>query len=135
MASNMATMTTPTRLTTELRNALSVGWNKGSRQRKWVHTSEIDEAIRTEMSEKGSLKERVERLTRTLGWPQHAVERRAKELGVTIEIGPDAHSTPGLDNVHFGVGMARKAWLEAGEILNARSADEVIAFARRRRGK
>jgi DNA polymerase (family 10) len=61
--------------------------------------------------------------------------RRAKELGVTIEIGPDAHSTPGLDNVHFGIGMARKAWLEAGEILNARSADEVIAFAKRRRGK
>ncbi len=61
--------------------------------------------------------------------------RQAKELGVTIEIGPDAHSTAGLDNVHFGVGMARKAWLEAGEILNARSADDVIAFARKRRGK
>ena len=61
--------------------------------------------------------------------------RRAKELGVTIEIGPDAHSTPGLDNVHFGVGMARKAWLEAGEILNTRSADEVVAFARLRRSK
>jgi DNA polymerase (family 10) len=61
--------------------------------------------------------------------------RRAKELGVTIEIGPDAHSTPGLDNVHFGVGMARKAWLEAGEILNTRSADEVVAFARRRSAK
>jgi DNA polymerase (family 10) len=59
--------------------------------------------------------------------------RQAKELGVTIEIGPDAHSTAGLDNVHFGVGMARKAWLEAGEILNARSADDVIAFARKRR--
>jgi DNA polymerase (family X) len=58
--------------------------------------------------------------------------RQAKELGVTIEIGPDAHSTAGLDNVHFGIGMARKAWLEAGEILNARSADDVIAFARRR---
>ncbi|HST07870.1 MAG TPA: DNA polymerase/3'-5' exonuclease PolX [Gemmatimonadaceae bacterium] len=61
--------------------------------------------------------------------------RQAKELGVTIEIGPDAHSTPGLDNVHFGIGMARKAWLEAGEILNARSAEEVLAFAARRRGK
>jgi len=61
--------------------------------------------------------------------------RRAKELGVTIEIGPDAHSTLGLDNVHFGIGMARKAWLEAGEILNARSADDVIAFARSRRRK
>ena len=59
--------------------------------------------------------------------------RRAKELGVTIEIGPDAHSVPGLDNVHFGIGLARKAWLEAGEILNTRSADDVIAFARRRR--
>ncbi|MGH7652899.1 MAG: DNA polymerase/3'-5' exonuclease PolX [Gemmatimonadaceae bacterium] len=61
--------------------------------------------------------------------------RLAKELGVTIEIGPDAHSTAGLDNVHFGIGMARKAWLEAAEILNARSADEVLAFARKRRGK
>jgi DNA polymerase (family 10) len=61
--------------------------------------------------------------------------RQAKELGVTIEIGPDAHSIAGLDNVHFGIGMARKAWLEAGEILNARSADEVIAFARKRRAR
>ena len=59
--------------------------------------------------------------------------RQAKELGVTIEIGPDAHSPAALDNVHFGVGLARKAWLEAGEILNARSADGLIAFARRRR--
>jgi DNA polymerase (family X) len=59
--------------------------------------------------------------------------RQAKELGVTIEIGPDAHSTAGLDNVHFGIGMARKAWLEAGEILNTGSAEDVLAFARKRR--
>jgi DNA polymerase (family X) len=59
--------------------------------------------------------------------------RQAKELGVTIEIGPDAHSTAGLDNVHFGIGMARKAWLEAGEILNAGVAEDVLAFARKRR--
>jgi DNA polymerase (family 10) len=59
--------------------------------------------------------------------------RQAKELGVKIEIGPDAHSTAGLDNVHFGIGMARKAWLEPGEILNTGSADDVIAFARKRR--
>ncbi|MDQ6769342.1 MAG: DNA polymerase/3'-5' exonuclease PolX [Gemmatimonadota bacterium] len=60
--------------------------------------------------------------------------RQAKELGVAIEIGPDAHSTAGLDNVHFGIGMARKAWLEADEILNAGSAKDVIAFAQKRRG-
>ncbi len=61
--------------------------------------------------------------------------RQAKELGVTIEIGPDAHSTAALDNVHFGIGMARKAWLEPGEILNARSVDDVLAFARKRRAR
>ena len=61
--------------------------------------------------------------------------RQAKELGVTIEIGPDAHSTAGLDNVHFGIGMARKAWLEPDEILNTGSAEDVLAFARKRRGK
>jgi DNA polymerase (family 10) len=59
--------------------------------------------------------------------------RRAKERGVTVEIGPDAHSIGGLDNVAIGVGIARKAWLEADDILNARSADEVIAFANARR--
>ena len=61
--------------------------------------------------------------------------RHGKELGVTIEIGPDAHSVPGLDNVHFGIGLARKAWLTADEILNTRSADEIISFARKRRAK
>jgi DNA polymerase (family 10) len=61
--------------------------------------------------------------------------RQGKELGATIGIGPDAHSTAGLDNVHFGIGMARKAWLEAGEILNTRSADDVLAFARKRRAR
>jgi DNA polymerase (family 10) len=61
--------------------------------------------------------------------------RQAKALGVMIEIGPDAHSPAALDNVHFGIGSARKAWLEAGEILNTRSADDVIAFAHKRRTK
>ena len=58
---------------------------------------------------------------------------RAKALGVAIGIGPDAHSTASLDNVTIGVGMARKAGIEAGDVLNARSVDDVIAFARARR--
>lgn len=61
--------------------------------------------------------------------------RQAKELGVTIEIGPDAHSPAAVDNVHFGIGLARKAWLEAGEILNTLGADNIIAFARKRLDK
>gem|GEM_PF-3559115 len=31
--------------------------------------------------------------------------------------------------------MARKAWLEPAEILNTGSAEDVLAFARKRRGK
>jgi DNA polymerase (family 10) len=59
--------------------------------------------------------------------------RRAKALGVAIEIGPDAHSVAGLDNVAIGVGIARKGWLAADDILNARSAEDVVAFADARR--
>lgn len=58
---------------------------------------------------------------------------RARELGVTIEIGPDAHSRAGLQWTDLGVMMARKGWIEPRHVLNARDADEVIAFARRRR--
>ncbi|MGH7618073.1 MAG: DNA polymerase/3'-5' exonuclease PolX, partial [Gemmatimonadaceae bacterium] len=58
--------------------------------------------------------------------------RRAAALGVTIEIGPDAHSVNALDNVGLGVGLARKAWVTQAGVLNARSADDVLSFARRR---
>ncbi|AHG89981.1 PHP domain protein [Gemmatirosa kalamazoonensis] len=59
--------------------------------------------------------------------------KRAKERGVLVEIGPDAHSAHGLDNVEIGVGVARKGWLEPNDILNTRTADDVLAFARARR--
>ena len=58
---------------------------------------------------------------------------RARELGVTVAIGPDAHSVNQLDYVFGGVGMARKGWLEPRNVLNTRDADAVIAFARARR--
>jgi len=57
----------------------------------------------------------------------------ARERGVPIEIGPDAHSPRGLDHMTTGVGIARKGGLAAGDVLNARSADAVLAFARARR--
>ncbi|MGH7664179.1 MAG: DNA polymerase/3'-5' exonuclease PolX [Gemmatimonadaceae bacterium] len=59
--------------------------------------------------------------------------RKAKERGVTIEIGPDAHSISGLDNVEIGIGIARKGWLEAGDVLNTRSAEDIVSRARQRR--
>ncbi len=59
--------------------------------------------------------------------------RRARELGVTISIGADAHSLAGMANVAVGVGIARKGWLEARHVLNARDAEGFLAFARGRR--
>lgn len=59
--------------------------------------------------------------------------RAAREAGVQVELGPDAHSIAGLDHTALGVSMARKGWLTAHDVLNTRPADEVLAFARRRR--
>ena len=59
--------------------------------------------------------------------------KRAKELGVTIAIGPDAHSRQALDWTDLGVAMARKGWLEAEDVLNTRDAKSVSQFASRRR--
>ncbi len=59
--------------------------------------------------------------------------RGAARHGACIEIGPDAHSVDGLDNIGLGIGMARKAWLSPADVINTRSADEVVAFAARRR--
>ena len=59
--------------------------------------------------------------------------RAAKEAGAMVALGPDAHSLAGLDNVALGTSIARKGWLAAGDVLNTRDADAVLAFARRRR--
>jgi DNA polymerase (family 10) len=61
------------------------------------------------------------------------VLRRARDRGVTISIGADAHNVAGLGYVEYGVGMARKGWLAGEDILNTRPADEFVAYARRRR--
>jgi DNA polymerase (family 10) len=61
--------------------------------------------------------------------------RDAREKGVMIEIGPDAHSEMELDNVETGVGMARKAWLTRDDVLNTRTAREVLTIAKRKKRK
>lgn len=51
--------------------------------------------------------------------------KRAKELGVPVAINPDAHSIKGLGDIDYGVMVARKGWLESGDVLNSLSADEM----------
>jgi DNA polymerase (family 10) len=45
----------------------------------------------------------------------------AKEMGVKLVISTDAHSTFGLDTMRFGIGQARRAWLERKDVLNTQT--------------
>ncbi|MEO6208661.1 MAG: DNA polymerase/3'-5' exonuclease PolX [Gemmatimonadaceae bacterium] len=59
----------------------------------------------------------------------------AKSLGCSFEIGPDAHSTRGLQNTEFGVGIARKGWLEAGDVINTFGTERIVERLRQRRAR
>ena len=61
--------------------------------------------------------------------------RRARQLGVAISIGADAHSTSGIANVAAGLGIARKGWIAPEQVLNTREAGAFLAFAGRRRSR
>ena len=52
----------------------------------------------------------------------------AKEKIVKIAVNPDAHSTQGLDDIVYGIGIARKGWLEADDIVNTMTADEISRY-------
>ncbi len=45
----------------------------------------------------------------------------AKEEGVLVAISSDAHSIQDFDNLYYGVGQARRGWLEKKDVLNTRS--------------
>ena len=54
--------------------------------------------------------------------------RQAKENGVKIVIGTDAHSLDNLSMMKFGVAQARRGWAEKKDILNTRSYKEFIQY-------
>ena len=45
---------------------------------------------------------------------------RARELGVKLVISTDAHRVDQMDFIRFGVGIARRGWCQAEDILNTR---------------
>ncbi|MBI2441631.1 MAG: DNA polymerase/3'-5' exonuclease PolX [Lentisphaerae bacterium] len=47
--------------------------------------------------------------------------RMAKELGVKVAIATDAHRPADLELMRFGIGQARRGWLEKEDVLNASS--------------
>ncbi|WP_398452808.1 helix-hairpin-helix domain-containing protein [Sphingobacterium thalpophilum] len=60
-----------------------------------------------------------------LDWRWH---RYAVEKGVILSINPDAHSTEGLLDMHYGILVAQKGGLEAKNCLNTYSQSEITAY-------
>lgn len=58
---------------------------------------------------------------------------RARDLGVKLAIGTDAHSIAHLGFMRFGVGVARRAWCEPHHILNTLPLAELLAVLNRNR--
>jgi DNA polymerase (family 10) len=56
---------------------------------------------------------------------------RARDLGVKLAIGTDAHSIAHLAYMRFGVGVARRAWCEPQHILNTLPLAELLAVLNR----
>lgn len=60
--------------------------------------------------------------------------RMARDLGVLVCVSTDAHATGDLANMQFGVGQARRGWLEAGDVLNTRPLGALRKLLARSRG-
>ncbi len=56
--------------------------------------------------------------------------RAARDRGVRISIGTDAHRPGELDNLRHGVATARRGWCTAGDVLNTLPLDRLLRWAR-----
>jgi DNA polymerase (family 10) len=59
----------------------------------------------------------------------------AKEKGVKCVINPDAHSTAGLQDLIFGIGIARKGWLTKDDVINTLPLAKVRAILQAKRSR
>lgn len=54
----------------------------------------------------------------------------AKEKGVKISINPDAHSLDELQYTYMSIGIARKGWLEASDVINTMECHQISTALR-----
>jgi DNA polymerase (family 10) len=59
-----------------------------------------------------------------------ALARAAAAAGARLTVASDAHRTEELDQLRYGVSMARRAWLTAEQVASSRSADELLELIR-----
>jgi DNA polymerase (family 10) len=59
--------------------------------------------------------------------------RAAIAAGVKISINTDAHDVAGFSQMIFGVEVARRAWVDKGDVINCFSLESLLEFIRRKR--
>ena len=59
--------------------------------------------------------------------------RAATHAGVMLTINTDAHSPQGFDEIIFGLGVARRAWVTKKTVINCMTAMELEAFFAKKR--
>ena len=65
-----------------------------------------------------------------------ALARRAIAMGVTVAIDSDCHRSDALGRqMRFGLGTARRGWVQAAHVLNTRTVDAVRDFVARKRAR
>lgn len=57
--------------------------------------------------------------------------RMAKNIGTMVSIDTDAHSVRDLDDLRYGIGQARRGWIEPQNVLNTKSYNDLIKILRR----
>lgn len=58
--------------------------------------------------------------------------KMAKDMGVKVAVSTDAHRIDNLDLMRFGIGQARRGWLEAEDVLNTRNWKELKNLLKRK---
>lgn len=58
--------------------------------------------------------------------------KRAIEMGIKLSINTDAHIDTDMDYMHFGVSTARRAWVEAKDVINTWSVQKLLKWLKSR---
>jgi DNA polymerase (family 10) len=59
--------------------------------------------------------------------------RRAAELGCMVAVNSDAHALNGMEMMEYGIGVARRAWLRAEDVVNTRPLAAMLAMLKDQR--
>ena len=59
--------------------------------------------------------------------------RRAKDMGIPLVISTDAHILDHLDLMHYGISVARRAWLEAKDVVNTHEVEKLLEILHKKR--